>query len=90
MTQTQFLRSYILHKSLTYYLLKLHAFINRNLLPTNIELETAISYEMYYGQNERVELYRDDKKIDEKLLIQPEKIKEKKLFYSKENQELGK
>ena len=27
------------------------------------------------------------KKIDEKLLIQPEKIKEKKLFYSKENQE---
>ena len=46
----------------------INAFINRNLLPTNIEPETAISYEMYYGQNERVELYRDDKKIDEKPL----------------------
>lgn len=48
----------------------INAFINRNLLPTNIEPETAISYEMYYGQNERVELYRDDKKIDEKPLDQ--------------------
>jgi len=52
----------------------INAFINRNLLPTNIEPETAISYEMYYGQNERVELYRDDKKIDEKPLDDIKKL----------------
>ncbi len=52
----------------------INAFINRNLLPTNIEPETAISYEMYYGQNERVELYRDDKKIDEKTLDEIKKF----------------
>lgn len=48
----------------------LNAFVNRNLLPTDIAPETAISYELYYSENERVELYRDDVKIGEKPVDQ--------------------
>lgn len=36
------------------------------LLPTDIVPETAISYEMYYDTNERVELYKNGVKIDQK------------------------
>ncbi len=48
----------------------LNAFVNRNMLPTDIAPETAISYELYYSDNERVELYRDDVKIGEKPVDQ--------------------
>lgn len=38
------------------------------LLPVDTDPETAVAYELYYGSQECVELYREDKKIDTKLL----------------------
>lgn len=43
----------------------LNAIINRDLLPTNITPETAVSYELRYGQDERLEIYHDDKMISD-------------------------
>lgn len=43
---------------------------------------TQKAKELFLGEN----AYLFEEKLDEKLLIQPEKIKEKKLFYSEENQ----
>ena len=44
----------------------INALIERNgLLPVDITPETAVAYEMYFSQNEKVELYRNGQKIDE-------------------------
>lgn len=41
--------------------------LGRNaLLPVDITPETAVAYEIYYSASEKVELYRDGNKIDEK------------------------
>lgn len=41
--------------------------LGRNgLLPVDITPETAVAYEIYYSASEKVELYRDGSKIDEK------------------------
>ncbi|MBD5342532.1 MAG: hypothetical protein HDR93_04640 [Bacteroides sp.] len=44
-----------------------------NLLPVDLTPETAVAYEIYHDYNERVELYRDGIKIDEK---KPSEIKQ--------------
>lgn len=47
----------------------LNAFVGiGNLLPVDITPETAVAYELYFEYNERVELYRDGTKIEEKSL----------------------
>lgn len=47
----------------------LNAYIGvETLLPVNITPETAVAYELYFDYNERVELYRDGIKIEEKNL----------------------
>ena len=46
----------------------LNAFVGVDTLPVDITPETAVSYELYYGHDERVELYRDGIKIEEKKL----------------------
>jgi len=52
----------------------LNAFLEKpDLLPIDIDPETAIAYELYYSNYEHIEHYRDDKLIDEKPL---DKIKE--------------
>ena len=38
------------------------------LLPVNITPETAVAYELYFDHKERVELYRDGEKVEEKRL----------------------
>lgn len=43
--------------------------LGRNgLLPVDITPETAVAYELYYGSTEKVELYRDGKKIEEQAI----------------------
>ena len=43
--------------------------LGRNgLLPVDITPETAVAYEIYYSASEKVELYRDGNKIDEKSI----------------------
>ncbi len=43
--------------------------LGRNgLLPVDITPETAVAYELYFSTNEKVELYRDGKKIDEQSI----------------------
>ena len=47
----------------------LNAFTQKpGLLPVDTDPETAVAYELYYGSQECVELYREDKKIDTKPL----------------------
>lgn len=47
----------------------LNAYIGvETLLPVDITPETAVAYELYFDYNERVELYRDGIKIEEKNL----------------------
>lgn len=41
----------------------LNAYIGRDLLPTNIVPETAVSYELYYRETEHLELFHDGKNI---------------------------
>ncbi|MDE6026471.1 MAG: dynamin family protein [Muribaculaceae bacterium] len=49
----------------------LNAFIgNGELLPVDITPETAVAYELYYGVDEHVELFRDGNKIEERPLIE--------------------
>lgn len=38
----------------------LNAYIGRDLLPTNVVPETAVSYELYYSETERLELFREN------------------------------
>lgn len=45
----------------------INCLLGRNsFLPVNITPETAVAYEIYYSTSEKVELYRDGNKIDEK------------------------
>lgn len=45
----------------------INCLLGRNsLLPVDITPETAVAYELYYSQQEKVELYRDGTKIEEK------------------------
>lgn len=45
----------------------INCLLGRNgLLPVDITPETAVAYEIYYSTSEKVELYRDGNKIDEK------------------------
>lgn len=47
----------------------LNAFIgNGELLPVDITPETAVAYELYYGVDEHVELFRDGNKVEERPL----------------------
>lgn len=39
------------------------------MLPVDTMPETAVAYELYYSQNECVELYRNGKKIDTRSLV---------------------
>ncbi len=41
----------------------LNAYIGRDLLPTNVVPETAVSYELYYSETERLELFRENTNI---------------------------
>lgn len=41
----------------------LNAYIGRDLLPTNVVPETAVSYELYYSETERLELLRENTNI---------------------------
>lgn len=40
----------------------LNALLGRNILPTDIKPETAVSYELYYSDNERIEIYHGSSK----------------------------
>lgn len=47
----------------------LNAYLSKGeLLPVDITPETAVAYELYYGIDEHVELFRDNNKIDERKL----------------------
>ena len=45
----------------------INCLLGRNgLLPVDITPETAVAYELYYSTTEKVELYREGRKIEEK------------------------
>lgn len=47
----------------------INAFIGRhNLLPTAITPETAVAYEMYYSENEKIVQIREDNEVDSKAI----------------------